>query len=160
MAASVNQVLHSGNSSESRRGSARLCVHCVCACWRACAYVHACARPCHLSTLDNPHPGQAQTAVFQNTAEGNYKLGQPLDHEAGSILQCILSPQFSPAKTGLDQVNNDSHLPHCDKNTSRRPALSPLGTAVLGVWLASELAPEVSGWGECWGTWQGGFGYQ
>lgn len=67
---------------------------------------------CHLSTLDNPHPGQAQTAVFQNTAEGNYKLRQPLDHEADGILQCILSPQLSQAKTGLGQLNNDSDLPN------------------------------------------------
>lgn len=88
---------------------------CVCVDVLVRARVHACTRPCHLSTLDNPHPGQAQTAVFQNTAEGNYKLGQPLDHEAGGILQCILSPQLSPAKTGLGQVNNDSDLPTVTK---------------------------------------------
>lgn len=81
---------------------------CVCGCACACMYT----RLCHLSTLDNPHPGQAQTAVFQNTAEGNYKLGQPLDHEAGGIL----SPQRSPAKTGLGQVNNDSDLPTVTKS--------------------------------------------
>lgn len=109
MAASVNQVLGCGNSSVSRC----VCVVCVDMLVRAC--VHACTRPCHLSTLDNPHPGQAQTAVFQNTAEGNYKLGQPLDHEAGGILQCILSPRLSPAKTGLGQVNNDSDLPTVTK---------------------------------------------
>lgn len=114
--------------------------------------MHACTRPRHLSTLDNPHPGQAQTAVFQNTAEGNYKLGQALDHEAGGILQCILSPRFSRAKTGLDQVNNDSQLPCCDKNTSRRPALSPQGTVVLGERLTGELGPDVSGRGGGAGT--------
>lgn len=76
---------------------------------RAC--VHACTRLCHLSTLDNPYPGQVQTAVFQNTAEGNYKLGQPLDHEAGGIL----SPRRSPTKTGLGQVNNESDLPTVTK---------------------------------------------
>lgn len=100
MAASVNQVRGCGNSSESHEGCACFC---VCVCWAGGGWCsHAC-------TLDNPHPGQAQTAVFQNTAEGNYELGRPLDHEADSILQCILSPRLSPAKTGLDQVNNDSH---------------------------------------------------
>lgn len=69
-----------------------------------------CAPPCHLSTLDNPHPGQAQTAVFQNTAEGNYKLGQPLYH---SLAHPIAAATPAEAKAGLDrvnQVNNDSHL--------------------------------------------------
>lgn len=45
-------------------------------------------------------------------------------------------------------MNNESHLPRCDKNTSRRPALSLLGTVVLGEWLTGESAPEVSGSGE------------
>jgi len=111
MAASVNQVWGCGTSSVSRWGTARLCVEVLV---RACA--QACPRPCHLSPLDTPHHGQAQIAVFQNTAEGNYKLGQPLDHEADSILQCILSPRLFLAKTGLGQVNNDSDL-HTVTNT-------------------------------------------
>lgn len=41
--------------------------------------VYGCAHAC---TLRNPHPGQAQAAVFQKAAEGNYKLGRCLDGEA------------------------------------------------------------------------------
>lgn len=53
-------------------------------------------------------------------------------------------PDSPLAKIGLDQVNNDSNLPRCDKNASRRPALSPPGTVVLGEWLTGEIAPEVT----------------
>lgn len=106
MAASVNQVFELWKLISNLQRERVRVVHVHV--WVRVVHVR---EPCHLSTLDNPHPGQAQTAVFQNTAEGNYKLGQPLDHETGSILQCILSPWLSLAKTGLGQVNNDSDLP-------------------------------------------------
>lgn len=105
---------------------------------------------CHLSTLDNPHPGQEQAAVFQNTAEGNYKLGQPLDHEADGILQCILSPHFSRAKARLRPTEQWVRPPQCDENASKPPAVSPLGNAALGEWLTGDFAAEVTGRGAQW----------
>lgn len=106
----------------------------VCVCVRACT----CSWPCHRCTADNPHLGQAQTALFQNTAEGNYKLGQPLDQKAGSILQHILSCRLSAAKIGYRTSEQWVRPPQCDKNTSRHLVLGPLGTAALGGWLNSE----------------------
>lgn len=89
----------------------------VCVCARAQTY-----------TLDNPHPGRAQTAVFQKTAEGNYKLGRSLDREAGGVLRRIPSPPLQRAKAGLHRLAP----PRRHTDTSRRPATSPPGQQRLG----------------------------
>lgn len=65
---------------------------------------HACA-----CTFLNPHSGRAQTAVFQNTEEGNYKLGRSLDGHTGGVLGRILSRRLRRGPTGAYTERTMTH---------------------------------------------------
>lgn len=116
------------------------------------ASVHAFTRPCHLSTPDNPHPGQAQTAVFQNTAEGNYKLGQPLDHEAGRHSPAHPITSTFPSQNRLRPREQWLRPPHWDPKCKQASCTKPVGADCCPWWMAyRELALEVTGWDGNWG---------
>lgn len=75
---------------------------------RTAAPEHVCVRV-RACTLGNPHPGWAQTAVFQNTAEGNYKLGRPLDGGVGALSGASCYRDSTGPTRGSHRMNNDSH---------------------------------------------------